>query len=559
MILPVLPLIHTQQNLAASAIMQSFFTDPYRFEPFNLTIFVSYLVVFGILSIYGLHRGWMVYTYLRWRRNVPGAASGRIAWPTVTVQLPLYNERFVVERLLDAVAHLDYPRELLKIHLLDDSTDDTRELARACVQQWQARGVPIHYTHRGHRTGFKAGNLAEGLKMATGELIAYFDSDFVPPPDFLRRLVPYFEDQGIAMVQARWTYLNGNYSVLTKVETMMQDGHFAIEQGARARSGAFFIFNGTAGVWRRSAIEDAGGWEQDTLTEDTDLSYRAQLRGWRFLYLPFVECPSELPVEMTAFKAQQARWNKGLIQTAKKLLPRIFTSDVPVRAKAEAFFHLTGAISSPLMLALSMLLLPTSIVRASHRQFQSIWIDMPGILSTIAIVAFYVVSQRSLSPRVWIRSMLYLPLLIALGIGISLSNTKAVFEGLFGIRSDFVGTPKYNLNDQSAMWSCRQSRNSSGWFPVLEIAFGLYYVLLFAYVLQTRNYLIAPFVFLFVSGFLYCGVMSLGQTWWRLRRGPRTQTAASPDVKPAVPAEAFPPQLLDSASAVESGSDSPGV
>jgi cellulose synthase/poly-beta-1,6-N-acetylglucosamine synthase-like glycosyltransferase len=556
-----------EYHLILTVMAQNLFHGLHRFDSFDLVILNSYLIVFAILSVYGLHKGWLVYTYLRWRHNVPTVPPDPAEWPTVTVQLPIYNERYVVERLLDAVARLDYPRELLDIQLLDDSTDETREVALACVQQWQARGLPIRYMHRGHRTGFKAGNLAEGLKSATGEFVAHFDADFVPTRDFLRRTVPYFfEDPKIAVVQARWTFLNGSYSVVTEVQSLMQNGHFTIEQGARSRSGAFFNFNGTAGIWRRSAVIDAGGWEHETLTEDTDLSYRAQLRGWRFLYLPYIECPSELPVELNAFKVQQERWSKGLIQTAKKLLPRILLSDAPVRAKVEAFFHLTGAISAPLMVVFAMLLLPASIVRAHEVRFQSIWIDLPGILSSVAVVAFYVVSQRSLYPRAWKRSMLYLPLLIALGIGLSLSNAKAVLEALFGIKSDFVRTPKYNMNGKSGGWQGKQYRSPAGWVPYLEIAFGLYYVFVFIYVLRTGNYRMAPFMLLFILGFLYMGVMSLAQRWWgQLRQG--AQRAPSSEAQPVAPDEVFPPQLseadrlpyLDSASAVEGGGESPRV
>src|SRR3984893_8635650 len=237
-----------EYHLILTAMAQNPFNGLHRFDSFDLVILNSYLIVFAILSVYGLHKGWLVYTYLRWRHNVPSVPPDPAEWPTVTVQLPIYNERYVVERLLDAVARLDYPRELLDIQLLDDSTDETREVALACVLQWQARGLPIRYIHRGHRTGFKAGNLAEGLKSASGEFVAHFDADFVPTRDFLRHTVPYFfKDPKIAVVQARWTFLNGSYSVVTEVQSLMQNGHFTIEQGARSRSGAFFNFNGTAG------------------------------------------------------------------------------------------------------------------------------------------------------------------------------------------------------------------------------------------------------------------------------------------------------------------------
>jgi cellulose synthase/poly-beta-1,6-N-acetylglucosamine synthase-like glycosyltransferase len=534
-----------EHHMILVAAAKDTFNSMRSFNSFDLAILVTYFTAGAILTVYGLHKGWLVYNYLRWRRNVPPVASDPTKWPAVTVQLPLYNERYVVERLLDAVGRIDYPRQLLDIQVLDDSTDDTQQVAQLHVKRWQSRGLPVRYLHRDNRAGFKSGNLAEGLKLATGEFIAHFDADFVPDPDFLRRTLPYFQNPKIAVVQARWTYLNGDFSVLTEVQSMMQNGHFVIEQGARSRSGAFFNFNGTAGVWRRAAIDDAGGWQHDTLTEDTDLSYRAQLRGWRFLYLPSIECPSELPVEINAFKAQQSRWSKGLIQTAKKLLPRILFSDSPVRAKFEAFFHLTGPLSAPVMVILSVLLLPATLARFHQGWLQSAWIDAPGVISTLVIVVFYIVSQQSLYPREWKRLLLYLPLLMALGIGLSVSNAKAVLEGILGIKSDFVRTPKHDTQGKSGAWSATQYWSPAGWVPFVEIAFGLYYVYGVVSMLRMGNYRMAPFLLLFVSGFLYIGVISLAQRWWaRLRKG--TPRVAASEAQPAVPAEAtLPEQLLE--------------
>ena len=320
------------------------FRGLYHLNGFDLLIVVPYFAVLTVLAAYGLHRYWLVYSYVKYRNNLPPAVPDPAEWPRVTVQLPIYNERYVIERLIETVARFDYPGEKLEIQVLDDSTDETQQVARACVERYQALGLRIQYLHRDNREGYKAGALAEGLKAASGEFIAIFDADFLPPADFLRRTVPYFGDAAsrIGMVQTRWTYLNRHYSALTEVESILLDGHFVIEHGARARSGCFFNFNGTAGVWRRAAIEDAGGWQHDTLTEDTDLSYRAQLRGWQFYYLPHIECPSELPVEMNGFKAQQARWAKGLVQTAKKILPRVLRADLPGAVKTEAVFHLTA-------------------------------------------------------------------------------------------------------------------------------------------------------------------------------------------------------------------------
>jgi len=276
--------------------------------------------------------------------------------------------------------------------------------------------------------------------------VAIFDADFIPAPDFLRRSIPYFENEKIGMVQTRWTYLNRDYSLLTQVETILLDGHFVVEHGARSRRGTFFNFNGTAGVWRRQAIEDAGGWEHDTLTEDTDLSYRAQLFGWKFLYLPDIECASELPVDMNGFKTQQARWAKGLMQTAKKILPRVMKSDAPWHVKAEAFFHLTANISYPLMVLLSTMLLPAMIVRFYQGWIQMLVIDLPLFLaSTCSISSFYLVAQKELRPKNWWRTFLYMPFVMAIGIGISVRNAQAVIEAIIGKKSEFARTPKYKI------------------------------------------------------------------------------------------------------------------
>ncbi len=507
------------------------FVGLYHANAFDIAVMIPYFLVLIVLASYGLHRYWLVYSYFKYRHNVPGPPLEPANWPKVTIQLPIYNERYVIERLVEAVSRFDYPRELLDIQVLDDSTDETREVARACVERYQALGLPIRYFHRANREGFKAGALAEGLKTATGEFIAIFDADFIPSADFLRRTIPYFHDPGIAMVQTRWTYLNRDYSLLTEVETILLDGHFVIEHGARSRSGTFFNFNGTAGVWRRAAIEDAGGWQHDTLTEDTDLSYRAQLRGWRFLYLPQIECPSELPVEMNAFKAQQARWAKGLMQTAKKILPRVLRSKQPGHVKAEAFFHLTANISYPLMVLLSTMLLPAMIVRFYQGWFQMLVIDLPLFLaSTCSVSSFYLTAQRALYPKTWKRTFLYMPFVLAVGIGISVRNARAVLEAIFGVQSEFVRTPKYRIERQRDTWIKKTYRKRAGWMPFAEVALGLYFAATVVYAIQNENYPTVPFLLLFVWGYLYTGLMSLGQVYLeRFRVG----VGAVPEARPA--------------------------
>lgn len=432
--------------------------------------------------------------------------------PRLTIQLPIFNEQFVVERLLDAVCQIDYPRDKLDIQVLDDSTDETQAVARGLVEHYAAKGSPVVYLHRTNREGYKAGALAEGMKTAQGEFIAIFDADFVPPSDFLMRTIHQFTDPKVGMVQTRWTHINRNYSFLTEVEAILLDGHFVLEHSGRARSGVFFNFNGTAGVWRRQAIEDAGGWEHDTLTEDTDLSYRAQLAGWRFVYLQDVECPAELPVEMTAFKTQQARWAKGLIQTAKKILPKVLASNQPFRVKAEAWWHLTANISYPLMIILSVLLLPAMVIRFYQGWFQMLYIDLPLFMaSTFSISSFYLVSQKVLFPKTWPRALLYLPFLMSLGIGLTITNTRAVLEALVGKQTAFARTPKYRVESRKDKVGANKYRKRLGWVPWLELLIGCYFALAVYYAVDNENYVTVPFLVLFVVGYWYTGMMSLLQ------------------------------------------------
>ena len=503
------------------------FVGLWQANGFDLAVMLPYFFVMAILASYGIHRYALVYNFYKNRNRVAGPPPEISAWPRVTVQLPIYNERYVIERLIETVAQFDYPRDLLDIQVLDDSTDETQEVARNCVERYQALGLPISYLHRANREGFKAGALQEGLKSAAGEFIAIFDADFIPPPDFLRRTVPYFSDTRLAMAQTRWSYINRHYSPLTEVEAILLDGHFVVEHSARFRSGLFFNFNGTAGIWRRTAIDDAGGWQHDTLTEDTDLSYRAQLRGWHFIYLPEIDCPSELPVEMNAFKSQQARWAKGLMQTAKKILPRVMRADVPPAVKAEAIFHLTANISYPLMVFLSIILLPAMIVRFYQGWLQVLVIDLPLFLaSTCSISSFYLTAERTLYPKTWKRTFLYLPFVMAVGIGLSVRNALAVLEAIFGVKSDFIRTPKYRVGagaEEQGQWVKKTYHKSAGWMPFLEVFMGLYFAATVVYAFQNENYATIPFLLLFVWGYLYTGLMSLAQTYFeRLRFGVET-------------------------------------
>ncbi len=498
-----------------------------------------YFGVLGMLSIFGMHRYLMLYLYYKYSHCTPRVTErfpqGRM--PRVTVQLPIFNEMYVVERLVDAVCKLEYPRDRLQIQVLDDSTDETTEIAKAKVLEYEARGFDIELIHRDNRQGFKAGALDEAMAYATGEFIAIFDADFVPSPDFLDQTVHYFTDPTVGMVQSRWGHLNQNYSLLTKLESIFLDGHFVIEQAARNRSGRYFNFNGTAGVWRASVIPDAGGWEHDTLTEDMDLSYRAQLKGWQFLFLDHVVTPAEVPVDMNAFKSQQHRWSKGTVQVAKKILGTIWRSSAPLRCKIEATFHLTMGASYSLMIAMVLLLYPVISLRFHTQLWEAMLIDLPLFLAaTTSIFAFYHHSQKQAYPMSYRDRMKYLPMLISLGIGIVFSNAKATLEGLFGHQSEFVRTPKHNIEGRTGDWKGKRYKGSTKWLlPVLELSFGFYMLVTLAQAVAVGRWLSLPFLSLFAIGFFYVGWHSLIPNLGSLRVQPVTAKAAAQPISAPVP------------------------
>jgi len=477
-------------------------------------ILASYFFVLLILAVYGWHRYYLVYIYMKHKHEQPVPKGAFDELPVVTIQLPLYNEMYVVDRLVDAVCLIDYPREKLEIQVLDDSTDETRQIAELAVRRHALQGTDIKYIHREDRTGYKAGALDEGLKVARGEFVAIFDADFIPKSDFLMRSVHYFTDPKVAMVQARWGHVNEDYSLLTKIQAVLLDAHFVLEHGSRNRGGCFFNFNGTAGVWRKHAIADGGGWQHDTLTEDLDLSYRTQLRGWQFVFVTDHVAPAELPVEMNAFKSQQHRWAKGSIQTFMKLMPRILQSDQPFKVKAEAFFHLSANFNYPLMCVLSVLIPPSMVIRYNMGWYEMLLIDIPLFVAATASVAnFYMVCQRELYPHTWTERLKYLPFLMSIGIGLAVNNTKAVFEALFHKPSEFVRTPKYAVEGTNDEWSQKKYRQSVAVQPMIELALGLYFTATLFYALINGIYGTVPFLMLFQVGFLYTGMLSLFQQY----------------------------------------------
>ena len=475
-------------------------------------ILVLYFFVLSILAIYGWHRYYLVYLYMKNKDKAPSPPPPLNELPPVTVQLPIFNEMYVADRLIGAVCELDYPRHLLEIQVLDDSTDETRDIAELAVRRYAAKGFDIKYLHRVDRVGYKAGALEAGLHQASGQFIAIFDADFIPPSDFLMRTLPHFgTDPRIGMVQARWGHINQDYSLLTKIQAILLDAHFVLEHGSRNRAGCFFNFNGTAGIWRREVIPDAGGWQHDTLTEDLDLSYRAQLKGWRFVFLPDLIAPAEVPVEMNSFKSQQHRWAKGSIQTCMKLLPRILRSNQPIGVKAEAFFHLSANFNYLLMSVLSILMFPSMYVRYSMGWTEMMLIDIPLFAAaTLSFCNFYMVSQRELYPD-WKTRLKYLPFLMSIGIGLCVNNTRAVIEAMFGKQSEFARTPKYGIERDSDEWVGKKYHQTVGVQPMIELSLGLYFTATVFYALANGIYGTLPFLMLFQVGFLYTGLLSIFQ------------------------------------------------
>ncbi|MEP0822800.1 MAG: glycosyltransferase [Ignavibacterium sp.] len=476
---------------------------------FSDFVLILYFISLLILFTFGAHGFVMVYHYLKQRKlksdlPVPGQT------PMVTVQLPVFNELYVVRRLIDAVCALDYPREKLEIQVLDDSVDETRLIAADAVRFYSEQGFNIKHLVRQDRAGFKAGALKAGLEKAEGEFLAIFDADFVPKPDFLRKTIPYFyQDPKVAVVQTRWEHLNCDYSLLTRAQAMALDGHFVIEQDVRNKAGFFINFNGTGGVWRRSAIEDAGNWHSDTLTEDLDLSYRAQLRGWKFKYLSDVTSPAELPSELNALKTQQFRWTKGAIETARKLLPEVWKSDFPLRVKIHSTFHLTNNIVFPFILLAGLLNVPLIFIKQNGGHELYFTLMSVFVLAFIGSFLFYLFSQKSVYPD-WRRRLLLFPLFMAGSMGFAVNNSRAVFEGLFRRKSEFVRTPKYRIEHKQDSWLQKKYAPSKiNWVVAIEILLAVY---CFFGVISSLYYLelaAIPFQLLYFAGFAFVSTLSI--------------------------------------------------
>lgn len=475
--------------------------------------YASYLLVLIGLSGYGFHRLTIVFLYWKHSRNHPSPKKPFAELPLVTIQLPVFNEMYVVDRLLDSVAAIDYPKDKLQIQILDDSTDETVSICRQGAERLRAQGFDAEHIHRTDRTGYKAGALENGTKFAKGDYLFILDADFVPNPDVLRKTIHFFSDDRIGMIQTRWGHLNRTFNVLTRIQAMFLDGHLELEQTARNRSGRFFTFNGTAGIWRKCCIADAGGWEHDTLTEDMDLSYRAQLKGWRFIFLNNVETPAELPVDMDGFKSQQHRWTKGSIQVCKKVLPAIWKSNVPLSVKLEATAHLTSNFAYLLLICLCFLIYPN---QHAQQDLGTVGYYLVNgtifFFSSASVALFYFMSQKALRPKTWWKEIPYLPLLLALGIGMSISNAKAVLEAIFNHQTAFVRTPKYGIDQKvKSDWKKSSYKAMKTLTPFIELLFGFFFLFVVLEAAMQHRWASAILLLPFPVGFFYTSLSSLAR------------------------------------------------
>ncbi|MCB2154924.1 glycosyltransferase [bacterium] len=499
----------------------------------DIILLAAYFAVLLPLAGFGAHRLWMLIALRHVTHRTPPDASAEEELPTITIQLPLYNEPAVAARLIDAVCKFDYPRDQFDVQVLDDSTDETTTAAAERVDSWTRRGISISHLRRADREGYKAGALAWGLQQSDAELVAVFDADFIPQPDFLRRLVPEFADDRVGMVQARWGHLNRDYSVLTRAQALFLDAHFRIEHAVRAATGRYFNFNGTAGIWRRAAIDDAGGWQGDTLTEDLDLSYRAQLHGWKFVYRDDVEAPAELPADLRAFRSQQHRWAKGSMETSRKLLPTILRAPIAWPLKLEAAIHLLGNVANLLLLVLALLLFRVFLLRELNNLALLLWTDLLIFLPATVIFAAYFARAARMNGTSWLRAIGLSLAAMAIGIGMSLNNACAVIHGLTGRRTPFVRTPKRGMIAQGTTWKevgteskiTRRHIDFRDILPWLEFALGAHFIILIATATYYTVPQALPFAALFAAGYFTIAGISFGQSANRFFQSRRARRA----------------------------------
>lgn len=481
----------------------------FYFSKYFFTFF--YVLAFLFLCTFGLHRYYLVYLYKRLKSKTREPDQNFEKLPRVTVQLPVFNEMYVVERLIKSVCEIEYPSDLLEIQVLDDSTDETYDIARNCVEKYKKLGFDIHHIHRKDRTGYKAGALNNGLNISKGEFLAVFDADFMPPRDFLHKTINYFTNDKVGVVQTRWGHENLDYSLLTRAQSILLDGHFIVEQTVRFNKGLFFNFNGTAGIIRKECIRSAGGWQHDTLTEDLDLSYRAQLKGWKLVYCRNVISNAELPVDMNAFKTQQHRWAKGGAQTAKKLLLNIFRNDkIPLRSKIESAFHLLGNFSYLFLVVLVTLMLPMGYFWSSIGWEKVFLINVFAITAgTLSIYRFYILAVSEAHGRNAWKYYKYIPLAIGLGTGIAVNNSKAVLEAVFGKISEFKRTPKYALAGKKDNWKAKSYITAKDLTTSVELSLGVIFTFQTIYAVYNGFLAWIPFLLIIQFGFVFTALLSI--------------------------------------------------
>jgi cellulose synthase/poly-beta-1,6-N-acetylglucosamine synthase-like glycosyltransferase len=450
----------------------------------------------------------MIYYHRKYRGVIP--IPNKVSTDSlVTIQLPLYNEMYVAERLINAICEIDYPKDNLQIQVLDDSTDETTKIVHDAVEHKIAEGFDITHVRRSSRKGFKAGALKEAMKSAKGEFIAIFDADFIPHKDFLKKTLSFFTDKNIGMVQTRWEHLNGDYSMLTKAQALALDGHFVIEQSVRNKAGFFINFNGTGGVWKKECIEDAGNWNDDTLTEDLDLSYRAQLNGWKFVFLKDFTSPAELPSEINALKNQQFRWTKGAIETAKKILPQVWKSKIPLRLKLQSTFHLTNNLVFPFILLAAILNVPLIFIKNSGSYEIYFAVMSLFVLAFISSFLFYLYSQKDIRTD-WRKKIVLFPIFMAGSMGFAVNNSRAVIEGLLSRKSEFVRTPKFKVINEKDSWAGNKYLSTKiGLSVVVEIIMALYCLVGIASSIYFLEIAALPFQILFFTGFSFVAFTSI--------------------------------------------------
>ncbi len=493
-----------------------------------LALVLAYFVCFVSLCLFGLHRAHLVARALWHSKQIRAMArtvdvsDGEL--PFVTIQLPMYNEATVARRLIEATGRMDYPRDRFEIQVLDDSSDETRTIAEAAVEALRQDGIDAQYLRRPDRVGYKAGALDYGLGTARGELVAIFDADFIPQASFLRSVVGNFRDPRVAVVQTRWDHLNRSLNLLTSVQALMLDGHHLVENRVRSAAGLLWNFSGTGGVWRRQAIDDAGGWQHDTITEDLDLSYRAQLRGWKFVYRADVLTPSELPEDMSAFRAQQFRWAKGTVQTARKTLGRVFASDLSPAQKLEALFHLTPHFAYPLIVALTVLLLPTVTFMPASSLEDMLLVDFPITLATTGSLALFYGLANLAQGRSLLAALVRLPVLVALNAGLAPNQSRAVWSGMRGMAGEFVRTPKKGEH-AGRYWQAAQ-------LPWVEMVLSAVSLTTVVAAFQHGHYFAGPFAALFAAGYGYVSYLVISEQSAR-RRAERISVPAPAPAAPA--------------------------